>query len=135
MKELLKQISNLKTKLSLKHFLVWLFYSAFLIALGSCSSNTPQLKIKRSETFFNNLSGEPENLHPIRSTDAYSRDIQFYILESLLKRNEITYEWEASLAKQWAISPNGKTFTFELYDDLKWSDGKNSHNPGHQVLL
>ena len=89
-----------------------------------CSKNKVKVKINRSETFFNNLSGEPENLHPIKSTDYYSAVVQYYILESLLDRNEDTYEWEPALAKSWSISPNGKTFTFELFDDLKWSDGK-----------
>ena len=41
-----------------------------------------------------------------------------------MQRDEDTYEWGPSLAKKWEISPDGKTFTFELYDNLKWSDGK-----------
>ena len=66
----------------------------------------------------------PENLHPIRSTDYYSNLIQSYVLESLLTRNLNTFEWEPSLAKTWEISPDGQTFTFELYAPIKWSDGK-----------
>ena len=94
-------------------------------ALVSCTcSNTPKIKIVRTETFFNNLGGVPENLHPIRSTDAYSNIIQSHVLESLLQRDLDTYEWKASLAKKWTISPDGRTFTFYLYKGLKWSDGK-----------
>ena len=92
--------------------------------LSSCTKKKTKLKIARSETFFNNLGTEPENLHPIRSTDVASSAIQGYILESLLQRNKDTYEWESSLAKKWEISPDGKTFNFELFDNLKWSDGK-----------
>ncbi len=88
------------------------------------AKNSSSLHVKRSETFFSNLSAEPENLHPIRSTDYYSRVIQDYILESLLQRNKDTYEWDPLLAKSWKIHPSGKTFTFELHDNLKWSDGK-----------
>ena len=113
--------------MSLKPFLYFhlnlLFFGLFLTGC-SCSNDKPKLKIIRSETFFNNLSGEPENLHPIRSTDYYSSVVQYYILESLLQRNKDTYEWEPGLAKKWEISPDGKTFTFEFYDSLKWSDGK-----------
>ena len=83
-----------------------------------------ELTIKKGETFYNRLSSEPENLHPIRSTDLYSRHVQAYVLESLLDRNKDTYEWEPLLAKKWEVSPDGKYFVFELHDDLKWSDGK-----------
>lgn len=109
----------------------WIYFflkqCLFLILTGfflfSCT-NSPELKISRSETFFNNLITEPANLHPIRSTDYYSAVVQYYILESLLQRNDNTYEWEPALAKNWEISQDGKTFTFELYEGLKWSDGK-----------
>ena len=89
-----------------------------------CVNPKHNFKIYRDKTFFNNLSGEPENLHPIKSTDYYSSIIQSHILESLLTRNEDTYEWEPEIAKSWSVSPDGTTFTFEIFDNLKWSDGK-----------
>ena len=95
----------------------------FILGASHCNKKI-DLKINRSETYFNNLSGEPENLHPIKSTDHYSAVIQSYILESLLERDEDTYKWKSSLAKTWKVSPNGKSFIFELFDNLKWSDGK-----------
>ena len=104
-------------------FLLTIFLGVFLlVTLASCTSNN--LKIIRSETFFTALGMEPENLHPIRSVDAYSSYIRSFILESLLQRNKDTYEWEPQLAKRWEVSPDGKIFTFELYNHLKWSDGK-----------
>ena len=115
----LLQIPNLFSTFFIRLPLIIFLISALL----SCVQ-TPNLQIKRSETFFNNLHGEPENLHPIRSVDYYSAVVQYYIMESLLQRNDNTYEWEPMLAKKWEISPEGKTFTFELYEDLKWSDGK-----------
>ncbi len=105
-----------------QHALSCFFASVFFIWLCSCSG--PELRILREETFFNNLDGQPENLHPIRSTDTYSSIVQSHILESLLQRNSNTYQWEPQLARHWSISPDGQTFTFELYDNLKWSDGQ-----------
>ena len=96
----------------------------FITSLSFCSKNKTNLKINRPETYFNNLNGEPENLHPIKSTDYYSAVVQSYVLESLLQRDEDSYEWKTNLAKKWNVSPDGKTFTFELFDNLKWSDGK-----------
>jgi len=96
----------------------------FLLLLSQiqCINSKHNFRIYKKETFFNNLGAEPENLHPIKSTDYYSSVIQSHILESLLVRNDDTYEWEPSLAKEWSVSP--KTMTFEIFDNLQWSDGK-----------
>lgn len=120
---MIKRKTHLKKSLKLPN-LKYLLVLCLLTISPACLNNKDNLRIIRSETFFNNLKGEPENLHPIKSTDYYSSVIQSYILESLLERNKDNYEWESLLAKKWEISPDGKTFTFELYDNLKWSDGK-----------
>ena len=98
----------------------------FLVLLTSvqCINSKHNFRIYKEETFFNNLGAEPENLHPIKSTDYYSSVIQSHILESLLERDDDTYEWEPSVAKKWSVSPDGKTMTFEIFDNLQWSDGK-----------
>ena len=99
------------------------------ITLLSCvkkegSKDSKNLILKKKETFYRNLSAEPESLHPIKSSDYYSSVVQDHILESLLQRNPDTYEWEPSLAEKWEQSPDGKTFVFYLHKGLKWSDGK-----------
>ena len=101
-----------------------LLFFLLLLTHFQCINSKHNFKIDRQETFFNNLGAEPENLHPIKSTDHYSRVIQSHILESLLVRNDDTYEWEPSLAKKWSVSPDGKIMTFEIFDNLQWSDGK-----------
>ncbi|MCY4321614.1 MAG: ABC transporter substrate-binding protein, partial [Bdellovibrionaceae bacterium] len=116
---------NLKnTKAHKFRYSKWNFLFLLVIITFIHCSKKPTLKIKRAETYFNNLGGEPSNLHPIKSTDLYSSIVQYYILESLLNRNEDTYEWESNLAKKWSISPDGKSFSFELFENLKWSDGE-----------
>ena len=125
MKKTFKQTVLSETNLWLRPIAYLLLSSILFIGLCFCTNNKPPLKINRSETFFKNLtSGEPENLHPIRSTDYSSSVVQSYVLETLLQRSKDTYEWGPALAKKWEISPDGKTFTFELHDNLKWSDGK-----------
>ena len=114
-----------KNKKSSKKFLLkFLVLPLWILGLSYCPSSKNQLKIRRAETFFNNLGTEPENLHPIKSTDYAASVVQNYILESLLVRDPHTYEWKSQLAKKGTISPDGKTFVFELFDNLKWSDGK-----------
>ena len=105
----------------------WFLCGFFFVGglhLLSCSGQNEKLKMVKAKTFFRKLARSPENLHPIRSTDYYSSIVHNYILESLLERDKDTYEWRPGLAKKWEASSDGKTFTFELYDHLKWSDGK-----------
>lgn len=112
-----------------------IFYPIFTGGLAACLTLTSCIKkegskggknfiLKKEETFYRNFSVEPENLHPIKSSDVYSRVVQEHILESLLQRNPNTYELEPSLAERWERSPDGKTFVFYLHKGLKWSDGK-----------
>ena len=115
--------SNPTTRLKFKAKKACCLFFCFIIGLPHCTKKI-DLKINRAETYFNNLSSEPENLHPIKNSDVYSSIVQYHILESLLQRDDDTYEWKPSLAKSWSISPDGKSFTFELFDNLKWSDGK-----------
>ena len=93
--------------------------------LPSCVKNpAAPFQLKQSETFYSRLKKEPESLHPIRGKDYYSAVLHYYTLESLLTRGISDYEWQPGLAEKWEISPDGKTFTFYLYENLKWSDGR-----------
>ena len=76
----------------------------------------------RKQVLFKNFPKEPENLHPIRSTDLYSYMVQSYVMESLLLRNIETYEWEPHLAEKWEQSSQYITFT--LRSPVYWQDGK-----------
>lgn len=65
-----------------------------------------------------------KTITPLVSTDAYASDVQSYVLESLLSRDPETLEWQGLIAKSWQISDDGLTFTFQLRDDVTFSDGK-----------
>ncbi len=47
-----------------------------------------------------------------------------YVLESLITRNPDTLEWQGLIAKSWQVSPDGLTITFQMRDDVTFSDGK-----------
>jgi len=70
--------------------------------------------------FGNNL----KTISPLVSTDAYASDVQSYVLESLLTRNPDTLEWAGLLAKNWQVSNDGLNITFQLYQDIVFSDGE-----------
>lgn len=70
------------------------------------------------------LSAEPSTLNPITSTDAYASNIQSYIYESLLKRDEKSLELVPVLAQRWEIAPDHLTYTFYLKKNIAWEDGR-----------
>src|SRR5690554_277406 len=63
-------------------------------------------------------------LTPLVSADAYSAEVQQYVLESLLARDPDTLEWSGLLAEDWVISSDGLTITFTLRRDVTFSDGQ-----------
>ncbi|MBU0655341.1 MAG: peptide-binding protein [Gammaproteobacteria bacterium] len=65
-----------------------------------------------------------KTLTPLVSTDAYASDVQSYVLESLITRNPDTLEWEGLIARDWQISEDGLIITFQMRDDVTFSDGK-----------
>lgn len=69
------------------------------------------------------LSAEPATINPITSTDAYASNINSYIYESLIKRDEKTLELVPVLAESWEISQDHLTYVFRLKKDLRWQDG------------
>lgn len=71
----------------------------------------------------NALGSNLKTITPLVSTDADASDVQSYVLESLLNRNPDTLEWEGLIAKSWQVSADGLTITFQLRDDVSFSDG------------
>ena len=71
------------------------------------------------EAFSTNI----KTITPLISADAYAANVQGYVLESLINRDPDTLEWQGLLAKSWQVSPNGLVISFQLRDDLSFSDG------------
>ena len=68
-------------------------------------------------------STEPPSLDPGLATDTTSSNILLAIMDPLVKLNPDTLEAEPSLAESWDISEDGKTVTFHLRSDGKWTNG------------
>jgi peptide/nickel transport system substrate-binding protein len=60
------------------------------------------------------------------SSDAYSAEVQAYVLESLLIRNPETLKWQGLIATDngWTVSDGGLAITFQMRKGLKFSDGE-----------
>jgi len=67
--------------------------------------------------------GEPGNLNPMVWATTSDTNITHMIFDSLVRPDEQLII-EGSLAKDWTVSEDGKTYTFTLYDNVKWHDGE-----------
>ncbi|WP_317618399.1 peptide ABC transporter substrate-binding protein [Paenibacillus sp. PL91] len=102
--------------------------------LSACSSNnnkpdpsnnggaTNGGETKAPQEFRFTLASEPPSLDPALMTDAQSSIVAAGLYEGLTRLNT-NGEPEAAVAKEWKISEDGKTYTFTLRDDVKWSNG------------
>lgn len=99
-------------------------FKAFLALALLFSATTTFAKAKVTGTFLSNLGAEPPTLNPLSSQEASAREVENYIMSSLLERNPDTYEWEESVAQSWSISKDGMTFEFKIRPDIKFHDGK-----------
>ncbi len=70
------------------------------------------------------LSGDPDGFSPATSNSGYSMDILSYIFEGLVEIDPATLEYEPHVAKDWEVSEDGTIWTFNMRDDVTFSDGK-----------
>lgn len=65
-----------------------------------------------------------KTITPLVSSDAYAAEVQTFVQESLLTRDPESLEWLGLIAHDWQVSEDGLTFTFQLRQDVKFSDGE-----------
>jgi peptide/nickel transport system substrate-binding protein len=65
-----------------------------------------------------------KTITPLVSTDAYAFSVQSYVLESMIIRNPDTLGWEGLIAKSWKVSDDGLVITFQMRDNVVFSDGE-----------
>lgn len=68
------------------------------------------------------MGGSPPTLDFITSFSAQARDIGVYLYEGLVTIDK-NYDPAPQLAERWTVSPDGKTYTFQLRKGVKFHDG------------
>jgi peptide/nickel transport system substrate-binding protein len=86
--------------------------------LADCSPGIPGGRLIVS-TF-----GEPKTFNPITANENSSQEVYRFLFASLLGFDPIKQEIEPGLAESWTNAPDGKTWTFKLRKNLRWSDGE-----------
>lgn len=85
---------------------------------GSSSSNSGS----ENNEFRINLASEPPTLDPALATDVTSNTVISAMYEGLTRQDEAGQVLPAA-ADSWDVSEDGKTYTFHLNKDAKWSNG------------
>ena len=70
------------------------------------------------------LYGEPKTFNPITGNEQSSEEIYRHLFAALLGFDYPTEQVSPGLAESWTNSPDGKTWTFKLRKNLRWSDGE-----------
>jgi peptide/nickel transport system substrate-binding protein len=80
---------------------------------------------KEGGTFvYSEFGSDPKTFNAIVADETSSTDITNQMYAGLVRRNQMTLEWEPSLAESWTVADDQKSATFKLRSGLKWSDGQ-----------
>lgn len=90
------------------------------LALQGCSKSSSTQHPSDTARFA--ISSEPPTLDPTLAEDRESHRVLFDLFEGLVDFDQ-NNQPIPGLAKSWTISPDGKTYTFTLRSDIKFSDG------------
>ena len=106
--------------INFKHF-YFILLAAFLF---SCSENIPPVDdaLDKQILLFGNGS-EPQGLDPHIVTGVPEHHLLISMCEGLTIANPKGGENLPGVAESWKISPDGKTYTFYLNKNAKWSNG------------
>lgn len=66
----------------------------------------------------------PKSLNMWLDFNSLSAEINSLMFESLVSLHSVRNEPVAELASSWKVSPDGRTFTFQINPAARWSDGK-----------
>lgn len=99
---------------------------AFLLAFPACNKpvEPAELAAKQGILLINN-GGEPSALDPqFAQPGVIENRIMLALFEGLVRYDPKTLEPIPAIAESWTLSDDGKTWTFHLRSDAKFSDGK-----------
>lgn len=94
----------------------------------------PQTPPPRLITLDVSIVGELPNLDPQQASSNDSFDLIENLFAGLSNFNQETQQVEPELAREWEISPDGRTWTFHLRDDIYWVQPNPAPEAANQPL-
>ena len=94
----------------------------FLASLSSCRNST---RNEKDNIVVTSWVSQPSTLHPVCGIPSSARVLVFEYTQKTLTRTDLrTLQQIPLLVKSLAeVSPDGKSFSYTLRDDVKWDDG------------
>jgi oligopeptide transport system substrate-binding protein len=106
-----------------KSMWVWLpVIAALLIGTAVFAKSTAKNAGAKDQVLNYNLALDPTNLDPAKSTGIEEFRVEYACFEGLATFGEGDVP-QPGAAEKWQISPDGKTYTFSLRKNAKWSNG------------
>lgn len=104
--------------------LIRLLSATVLLTLPTACSRTAPIETARAENLLLiTVGSEPATLDPHRNTGSPEGFIINALWEPLIDWNVTATGYVPAAAEQWEISADGRTYTFHLRSDAKWSNG------------
>lgn len=102
----------------------WGLALLLLSPLGLAAKETPNdYKLAQKQVLHLGNGTEPKGLDPAKITGIPESHIVDNLFEGLVTLDPYTFEPKPGMAESWTISPDGKTYTFQIRKNAKWSDG------------
>ena len=99
-------------------------YCCIVALIVSCSKSTTPVDSDLDLQILHVGNGsEPQGLYPHVVTGVPEHHLLIAMCEGLTIANPKGGDNLPGVAKEWTISPDGKTYTFLLQDNLLWSNG------------
>jgi oligopeptide transport system substrate-binding protein len=90
---------------------------------GGTSSGGGETGTAANQTMTIAWGAEPPSLDPGLATDTTSSNVLLNIMDPIVRLDPKTNEAVPSLAESWDVSEDGKTVTYHLRQDGKWTNG------------
>ncbi len=97
---------------------------AIVLCLWGCGrKETNVIRGDREQILFKGNGTEPAGIDPHVVTGVTEHNILTALFEGLVSENPIDLHPEPGVAKSWEISEDGRTYTFHLRENARWSNG------------
>ena len=108
-----------------RHLLPRFFSLLFLhLALSGCAPReTPVNAGNATQTLHRGIGNDLADLDPHLATQATDYNVLSALLEGLVAEDPVDLHPVPGVAQSWTISPDGRTYTFRLRADARWSNG------------
>lgn len=103
--------------------ILWLLVMCSWLSVVAAPLEGASDKPKRGGTLTLGISREPVLMHPMIATGSVERKVRELMFESLLGV-DANGKIQPNLAESWAISDNGRLYTFNLRKGVKFHDGR-----------